>query len=155
MKLVEATEDDLAELADRWYALATAMEAYDDLNELASDQRADISIDGFRTHLTDEAITDYRIVHETETIGFVTLREGYHPSREYSHYLRIVNLALDDGYRNRGHGSAVVERVTEMARNRDCDLLTVSCEWANEDARRFYTNAGFREKQVDFARPLD
>ncbi len=156
MELVEATADDLDALVDRWYALATSMESYDELNELVFDDEADVTDDGFRDHLDDEAdVTDYLVVHEGETIGFVTLREGRHPSRQYSRYLRIVNLAIDEPYRNRGHGTDVVERVRELARDRGCDHLKVSCEWHNEDARRFYRNAGFRPKQVDFAQPLE
>ncbi|SEK43578.1 GNAT family N-acetyltransferase [Haloferax larsenii] len=154
MELVEATAADLDALVERWYSLAKAMEAYDELNALVADvtENAD---SGFRAHLDDEAVTDYLVVHEDETIGFVTLREDSHPSRQYSQYLRIVNLAVDDEYRNRGHGTEIIERVKDIARDRGCDHLTVSCEWQNEDARRFYRDTGFRPKQVDFAQPLE
>ncbi|WP_257298172.1 N-acetyltransferase [Haloarchaeobius sp. FL176] len=153
MELVEATADDLESLVDRWHSLARAMEAHDELNELAAnvDETAE---EGFRRHLDDDAVDDYLVVQGSERIGFVTLREGSHPSREYSQYLRIVNLFIDEAYRNRGHGAAVVERVRALARDRGCDHLKVSCEWANEGARRFYRDAGFRPKQVDFAQPL-
>ena len=155
MKLVEATADDLEALADRWYSLAKAMETYDELNELDVD-RTDASIeDGFRAHLEDDETANYLVVHEGEIIGFVTLREDRHPSRRYDRSLRIVNLAIDEAHRNRGHGSSVVERVEKLARDRGCDLLTVSCEWHNEDARRFYREADFRPKQVEYARPLE
>lgn len=155
MDLVEATEDDLEALVDRWYSLAKSMEAYDELNELAYEDVDDVPDDGFRAHLEDDDITDYLVVHEDETIGFVTLREGHHPSREYSHYLRVVNLAIDEEQRNRGHGSRVLEHVEELARERGCDHLKVSCEWENEGARRFYRETGFRPKQVDYAQPVE
>ena len=155
MELVEATADDLDALVDRWYALAAAMEPHDELNELVYDDVDDVPEDGFRNHLDADDVTDYLVVHDGETIGFVTLREGTHPSRKYSRYLRIVNLAIDEAHRNQGHGAAVVERVKDLARDRGCDHLKVSCEWENEDARRFYRDTGFREKQVDFAQPLE
>ncbi|MFD1647237.1 GNAT family N-acetyltransferase [Haloarchaeobius litoreus] len=155
MELVEATADDLDALVDRWYALAEAMEAHDELNELVYTDVDEVPADGFRAHLDDEEITDYLIVHGGETIGFVTLREGTHPARRYSQYLRIVNLAIDETYRNRGHGAAIVDRVKALARDRGCDHLKVSCEWENEGARRFYRDTGFRPKQVDFAQPLE
>jgi ribosomal protein S18 acetylase RimI-like enzyme len=155
MELVEATADDLDALVDRWYALAAAMESYDELNELVYADVDDVPEDGFRAHLEADDVTDYLVVHEDETIGFVTLREGTHSSRAYSKYIRIVNLAIDEAHRNRGHGAAVVERVRDIARDRDCDHLKVSCEWENEDARRFYRDTGFREKQVDFAQALE
>ena len=155
MELVEATAEDLDALVERWYSLAKAMEAHDELNELVYADVDEVPHDGFRTHFDDEEFTDYLVVHEEETIGFVTLREGNHTSRKYSQYLRIVNLAVDEGYRSQGHGEEIIERVKDIARDQGCDHLKVSCEWQNEDARRFYRETGFRPKQVDFAQPLE
>lgn len=154
MELVEATEDDLDALVDRWYSLAKSMEAYDELNQLVYTDVDDIAKDSSHNHLDAEDITDYLIVHDNETIGYVILREGRHPSRQYSDYLRIVDLYIDEDRRNRGHGTTVVERVKEMARDRDCDHLKVSCEWQNEDAQRFYRDTDFRPKQVEYVQPL-
>ncbi|MFC6904629.1 GNAT family N-acetyltransferase [Halalkalicoccus tibetensis] len=155
MELVEATADDLDALANRWYDLGTGMEEYSELNELAYTDVDEVPDDGFRAHLDSEDVTDYLVVHEDETVGFVTLREGRHPSRQYSNYLRIVNVAIDEADRSRGHGTAVIERVKELARERGCDHIKVSCEWHNEGARRFYRDAGFEPKQVDYAQPLE
>ena len=155
MELVEATADDLDALVDRWYSLAEAMEPHDELNELVYADVDEVPEDGFRAHLDDEDVSDYLVVHEDEPIGFVTLREGTHPSREYSRYIRIVNLAIDEAHRNQGHGAAVIDRVRELARERGCDHLKVSCEWDNAGAREFYRDAGFRPKQVDFAQELE
>ena len=154
MELVEATVDDLDALVNRWYALASSMESYDEMNQLSYTDVDDVSEDGFRNHLDAEKITDYLVVHENETIGYVVLREGHHPSRQYSHYLRIVDLYIDENRRNRGHGTAVVERVKSIAREKGCDHLKVSCEWENEDARQFYREADFQPKQVEYAQPL-
>ncbi len=155
MELVEATAADLDALVDRWYDLATGMETYSELNELAYSDVHEVPEDGFRAHLDDDDVTDYLVVHDGETIGFVTLREGRHPSRKYSTYLRIVNIAIDEDDRRQGHGTAVVERVRELARERGCDHLKVSCEWRNEGARRFYRNMDFEPKQADYAQPLE
>ncbi|WP_134670475.1 GNAT family N-acetyltransferase [Halorussus marinus] len=154
MELLEATTDDLDALVDRWYSLAESMESFDDLNELVYADADDVPEDGFRDQFDDDRITDYLIVHDNETIGYVKLREGHHPSRQYSHYLRIVDLYVDEDRRDRGHGADVVERLKEMARDRGCDHLKVSCEWQNEDARRFYRDADFRPKQIEYAQPL-
>lgn len=155
MELVEASPEDIDALVKRWYSLAEAMEAYDELNELAYEGLDDVSGDGFRAHLTDDDVTDYLVVHDDVTIGFVTLRESHHPSRRHARSLRIVNLMLDEGYRNQGHGTAVVERVADIASESGCDSVVASCEWHNEDARRFYRDVGFRPKQVDFARQIE
>ena len=155
MELREATEADLDELVERWYDLATTMEEYSELNTLVYDDREEVSAEGFRAHFDDDAVTDYLIVADRTTIGFLTLREGTHPSREYSWYLRIVNVAIDEEYRSQGYGSEIVERVREMAHERGCDHLKVGCEFDNEGARRFYREAGFESKQVEFAQRLE
>jgi ribosomal protein S18 acetylase RimI-like enzyme len=155
MKLVEATADDLDTLVDYWYTLAREMEKYDELNELVYADVEAVPDDGFRAHLDEADITDYLIRHDEEPIGFVTVEVGTHPSRTSSQYLRIVNILIDEEHRNRGHGTAVIGQVKKLARQHGCDHLKVSCEWANEGARRLYRNTGFRPKQVDFAQPLD
>ncbi|QCC57910.1 GNAT family N-acetyltransferase [Natrinema thermotolerans] len=154
MKLVEATADDLDALVDRWHSLAKSMEAYDELNRLVRTDVYDVAEDGFQKLLDAENTTAYLAVRENETVGYVLLREGHHPSRQCSEFLRIVDLFIDDDQRSRGHGTAVVERVKEMARNSGCDFLKVSCEWQNEDARRFYRETDFRPKQIEYVQSL-
>lgn len=155
MRLVEATAADLDTLVELWYDLAVEMEAYDELNDLVYTEPDEVPDDWFRDNLDSETNTDYLVVHDSETIGFCSLAENDHPSRHDSQALRIVNLYVEADARGRGHGTAVVERVREMARERDFDLLEVSCEWDNDGARRFYRDSGFRPKQVDFVQSVE
>jgi ribosomal protein S18 acetylase RimI-like enzyme len=155
MELVEADEADLDALVERWYELATAMEPYSALNEITYGDAAAVSDDGFRAHLDDPDVTDYLVVVDGETVGFVTVETGERPSRERGRYLDVVNLEIDATHRNEGYGSAVLDRVETMARDDDRDYLTVSCEWNNDGARRFYRDAGFEPKQVTYARSLE
>ncbi|MFC7203787.1 GNAT family N-acetyltransferase [Haloferax namakaokahaiae] len=155
MQLVEATEDDIPVLIDYWYSLATDMEQYGETNEVAYDGVDEVAEDGFHEHFEDENITDYLVEDDGETVGFVTLRIGTHPSRTYERYTHIVNLFVEAEYRSQGYGSEVVERVKELAQANDCDHLKVSCEWHNDGARRFYEDTGFEEKQVTFVQTLE
>jgi GNAT superfamily N-acetyltransferase len=155
MKLTEATPEHLDELVGRWFTLAKSMEAYDELNELRYEEVGDVPEDSFRALLDEDGVTIYLVVHDGEPIGYVTLREGHHSSRAYSRYLRIVDLIIDEEHRGQGHGADVIDRVKRIARDRGCDHLKVSCEWGNEDARRFYRDSGFRPKQVSYAQPLE
>ena len=155
MELVAADEDDLDALVERWYDLATAMESHSPLNEIVYPDAEAVPDDGFRAHLDDDATTEYLVVVDGETVGFLTLEMGERPSQERGRYLDVVNLEIDPGHRNEGHGSAVLERVEAMAREDDRDYLTVSCEWGNDGARRFYRDAGFEPKQVTYARSLE
>ena len=126
------------------------MEEYDELNELVYSDVEDIPPDSFKNYLDDDGVTIYLIVNEDGTIGYVILQEGHHSSRQYSDFLRIVDLYIDEDRRDRGYGKTVVEHVKELARDQGYDHLKVSCEWDNEDARRFYRNTGFRPKQVEY-----
>jgi ribosomal protein S18 acetylase RimI-like enzyme len=155
MELVAAGEDDLDALVERWYDLATAMESHSPLNEIVYSDAGAVPDDGFRAHLDDPATTDYLVVVDGETVGFVTLETGERPSRKRGRYLDVVNLEIDPDHRNEGCGSAVLERVEAMARDDDRDYLTVSCEWGNDGARRLYRDAGFEPKRVTYARSLD
>ena len=155
MELVEADESDLDALVERWYDLATAMEPYSPLNEIAYEDAVAVADDGFRAHLDDPSVTDYLVVVDGETVGFVTLETDERPSRARGRYLDVVNLHIDPDHRSEGYGSAVLERVEQMAQDEDRDYLTVSCEWENDGARRFYRDAGFEPKQVRYARSLE
>ena len=155
MHLREATTDDLAVLREYWYRLASGMEAYSEFNTLVFDSAEDVPVDGFEAHLDADDVTEYLLVEDDTTVGFLTLQEGRHPSREYSRYLRLVNLFVEPDARNQGYGSAVVDEVKAIARANGCDHLKVSCEWANDGARQFYRQTGFAEKQVTFVQEID
>lgn len=154
MELVEAGRDDVDALAAYWFALASEMEAYDELNELAVDGPADAA-DGFERQLDREDTAMYRLVEAETTVGYLTLRRGERPSRERSRYARIVDLYVEPDHRGRGHGSEAVASARRLAAEDGAEYLTVSCEWDNGDARRFYRENGFAEKRVTYAQRID
>ncbi|WP_459194119.1 GNAT family N-acetyltransferase [Halosimplex sp. J119] len=154
MELVEATADDVARLATYWYALATEMERYDNLNEIAYDGPEDAE-SGFEGLLDREDTTVYLLVADGTDVGFLVLREHEHPSRVHSRRVDIVDLFVEPEHRDGGIGAEAVETVVEIARERDADQVTVSCEWHNDGARRFYEDNGFHEKQVTYAVRLE
>jgi ribosomal protein S18 acetylase RimI-like enzyme len=154
MELVEATRTDVDVLAEFWFALASGMEQYSDLNELALEGPAEAR-EGFERQLDREDTTVFLIQAEGTSVGFLTLREGTRPSREWSAYATIVDLFVEAEHRGQGLGSDAIEAVTEIASDRGCAYVTVSCEWDNDDARRFYEGNGFEAKQVTYAQRLD
>lgn len=155
MQLTEATEGDIPVLVEYWYALAAGMEQYSAFNELAYDSTDSVPEDPFRALLDSDDTTVYLVEEDGDAIGFVVLRDGEHPSREYERYKSIVDLLITEEYRSQGYGSAVIEAVKELARADGCDHLKVSCEWANDDARRFYRDTGFEAKQVTFVQEIE
>lgn len=154
MELVEATRADVDELAEYWFALASGMEQYSELNELAVERPAEARA-GFEQQLDREDTTVFLIQTEGTSVGYLMLREGTRPSREYSEYATIVDLFVEPEHRGKGHGSDAVEAVKEIASERGCAYVTVSCEWDNDGARRLYERNGFDEKQVTYVQRLD
>jgi RimJ/RimL family protein N-acetyltransferase len=155
MELVEATEDDVDTLAELWFALATEMEQYSELNRLSYSTVDEVPEAPFREQIERGDVTVLLLNEEDTTLGFLTLRRGTHPSRTHAEYLHVVDLFVAEVYRNRGYGSEAFERVAEMARELGCDYVEVSCEWNNAGARRFYEDCGFEEKQVQYTYRLD
>ncbi|WP_436910909.1 N-acetyltransferase family protein [Halosimplex marinum] len=154
MELVEATRDDAESLAEYWYDLASAMEQYDELNEIAYDGPEPAEA-GFEGLLADEGTTVYLLAVDGDRVGYLVLRSGEHPSRVHSGYVEVVDLYVAPEYRDSGHGSAALDAVERIARERGVDYVEVSCEWGNDGARRFYRDNGFEPKQVTYARRVD
>lgn len=154
MELVEATREDAETLAEYWFALATAMESYHDLNEVAYDDPEPAEA-GFESVLADEETTVYLLTADGESIGFLHLREGEHPSRTRSEYVDIVDLYVAPDHRDEGRGSEAVDAAERIARERGVDYVEVSCEWHNDGARRFYEDNGFEPKQVTYTLRVD
>ncbi|QLH83704.1 GNAT family N-acetyltransferase [Halosimplex pelagicum] len=154
MDLVEATREDVESLAEYWYALATGMEPYDDLNEIAYDDPEPAEA-GFERLLDSEDTTVYLLAVEGTEVGYVLVCEGEHPSRTHSMYLDIVDLYVAPDHRDEGHGSDALDAVERIARGRGVDYVEVSCEWGNDGARRFYEDNGFEPKQVTYTRRVD
>lgn len=55
-----------------------------------------------------------------------------------------VAIAVDDGYRGRGIGRALMENLLELARREGICCLSLSVEHANSRAHHLYTSLGFR-----------
>lgn len=154
MERAEATDDDVATLAEYWYELAVDVEQYDDLNRLAVDGPED-AVEGIEGLLDRADTTVSQITVDDDSVGFLVLREHEHPSREYSTRYDVVDLFVEAGHRGEGVASEAVAAAVALVRERGADQVTVSCEWHNDGARRFYEANGFEPKQVTYARRVD
>jgi len=154
MDLVEATREDVETLAEYWYALASEMEPYDELNELSVEGPSGVEA-GFEELLDEDDTTAFLLSADGERVGYLLVREGDHPTRTHSTYFDVVDLYVEPEHRDEGHGSDALDAVERIARERGVDYVEVSCEWANDGARRFYEDSGFEPKQVTYARRVD
>jgi ribosomal protein S18 acetylase RimI-like enzyme len=60
----------------------------------------------------------------------------------------VDDVFVEPDYRNRGVGRALVEGVKAWAKERGADGISLQVAAANERARRFYEDLGFREVSV-------
>jgi ribosomal protein S18 acetylase RimI-like enzyme len=155
MELVDAGKEELDSYIELWFSLAKSMEKYSELNEIIYDNTEEVSEDSFIEQLESDKYTYYLIKDDSETIGFLVLKQDEHPSREYSKYTKIINLFIKEEHRNQGYGTKSIEEVKQIARESGSDYLKVSSEWGNIGAREFYKDNGFKEKQVEFAQKLE
>jgi ribosomal-protein-alanine N-acetyltransferase len=69
---------------------------------------------------------------------------GYIVARETAGELHINNFAVRAGYRRRGIGAALLERVLEEARRRKANAAFLEVRSTNHAAQALYEKSGFR-----------
>jgi ribosomal protein S18 acetylase RimI-like enzyme len=153
MKIREADENDVETLSKLWCKLAKGMEQYSELNELKDNAKKE-SKNGFSKLLDDKNTSIFLLEVEDEMVGFMVLQEGEHPSRTHEKYISIVDLFVEDRYRSQGYGTEMMEKAEAYAEKHGCDHLKVSAEVENIEARRFYENNGYKEKQIKYVKEL-
>ncbi len=80
------------------------------------------------------------VVKDGQIVGFIS---GGITSKNYA---RILLLAVDENYRNRGIGTKLLENIESMAMKKHCQGLTLEIREGNESAERFYINRGFSKR---------
>ena len=81
-----------------------------------------------------------------EPVGFISGAELTHPDKGTEMFL--YELFVDDRFRRRGIGRALVAALTEMARSRGCYGMWVLTDADNSVAIRTYRSAGASEQRT-------
>jgi len=91
--------------------------------------------EGFLVAEVDGKVVGYIIANLRKT------QEG----REEGH---ILAVAVDPAYRRRKVGTALMEQITGVFKDKGVDQLSLELKASNREARNFYLNLGFREVYV-------
>jgi ribosomal protein S18 acetylase RimI-like enzyme len=67
---------------------------------------------------------------------------------------KLSAIAVDEGYRRRGIGQALVDAIEEEASRRGCRLIFLTSAERREDAHAFYRRLGFEETGRRFTKWL-
>ena len=89
-----------------------------------------------------------------EVVGLASLHVS--PSLEYDGDAgKVSALVVDERYRRRGIGEALLRSVEAAARERGCVLLFLTTAERRKDAHAFYRRVGLAETGRRFAKPLE
>jgi GNAT superfamily N-acetyltransferase len=77
---------------------------------------------------------------DDDPVGFVSGIEIAHPDKGVE--MLLYELGVDEGHRRHGFGTALVEAMVDLAKERGCRGMWVPVEPDNVDAMRVYRAAG-------------
>ncbi len=66
----------------------------------------------------------------------------------------IAEMVVDEPYRKRGIGTALLGTIIDMARQKGCTRIELDSAFDREEAHRFYEKAGFVKRAYLFSREL-
>ncbi len=66
----------------------------------------------------------------------------------------VAEMVVDETYRKRGIGTALLGTIIDMARQKGCTRIEVDSAFDREEAHRFYEKAGFVKRAYLFSREL-
>lgn len=90
-----------------------------------------------------------------QVLGLIGYAQMYFFEREGS-YLRILILVVDSHHRQKGIGTALLDKVRELGRKAGCQVLALNSGMGDDRqlAHRFYEHYGFEKKSIGFAYQL-
>lgn len=130
---------------------------------LAADQRAHgshvlgtESETAIRRSLSGRVVDDRAFVARGHDgiVGFVTVGIDEGPYQQDVRRGIVENVYVEDEYRGRGIGSALIERGERALAERGADVVTLEVLVANDDARRFYERLGYDDHRLELEKPL-
>ncbi|MCL1886139.1 MAG: GNAT family N-acetyltransferase [Dehalococcoidia bacterium] len=99
--------------------------------------------------------SEYVLVCEQDSkiLGCGVLRINY-PLPLSQKVAEIVNLVVDESFRNRGIGKELLEVFEKIAADHRCICITVISGKQREAAHRFYTREGFELNHYKFTKEI-
>ena len=93
-------------------------------------------------------------IENNKIIGVLTLelQIKLHRAKKQSF---IEDLIVDESYRNRGIGKALLQNAVNYAKNNDCEVIELTSYINNEKAHKFYQNNGFIKHSYKFKQYLN
>ncbi|MFN3342713.1 MAG: GNAT family N-acetyltransferase [Flavobacteriales bacterium] len=96
----------------------------------------------------------YFVGEENGTIvGFVSLHIQY-LLHHFAPVAEVQEICISDTCRGKGYGKMLLDHVTQVARERDCDLIELCTNKKRTDAHRFYDREGWKQSHFKYTYPF-
>ena len=97
---------------------------------------------------------DIYIIKEAETIVGYAMLERKERKVHGMHYRKIINIeaiAVDEKYRGKGYGTALINYIIDVAKKENCTDLYLTVNEENEDAIKLYEKIGMRVRNIAYS----
>ncbi len=111
---------------------------------------------GIQNMLKDEKIVVFKAIYNGKIRGFLFLEMLHRVSQglRFSTLGQVLNLGVDEKYRGRGLGAALLKFAEEYVYEQNGEALDLSVFAFNEKAIRFYKNLGYEVLDVSMRKIL-
>jgi GNAT superfamily N-acetyltransferase len=66
----------------------------------------------------------------------------------------VDEMIVEESYRGQGIGKKLMERITDIAIEKNCKRLELESSFYREEAHAFYAGLGFEKRAYQFSKPL-
>ena len=151
------TPEDAGRIADIYVAMARYHAALDPAEYRVPDHAAVVT--RFRSELEAADDVDLHLVAEVEGIVVGQLDAFMRPlpsegSMRMPRRGALIGIAVDEDWRGRGIGTALLHAAEDWARDRGFDTLELDVADPNRDARRLYERLGYGLVAHTLVKPL-
>lgn len=97
---------------------------------------------------------DIYIIKEAEIIVGYAMLERKERKSHGMHYRKIINIeaiAIDEKYRGKGYGTALINYIIDVAKKENCTDLYLTVNEENEDAIKLYEKIGMRVRNIAYS----
>lgn len=107
----------------------------------------------FSRALVSDSKTYLVATEENRVIGFgsLSLKDDLWPEGQVAY---LDELVVDAGYRSKGIGAQLLERLVAVARQKHCYRIELTSAFYRKDSHRFYERHGFASRAYVFSQVL-
>jgi ribosomal protein S18 acetylase RimI-like enzyme len=109
--------------------------------------------DIFNQKINSENDTFFCVESESKVIGFLAFSVQYNFSRQ-GKYGFIGEFIIDKGYRDKGIGTDLLNKVIEYAKDKGCSSIELTSSLYRTGAHEFFLKSGFEKRAFLFSKEL-